>query len=91
MSQLKNYFEEHRLDMTKLVWLQVSTQDDIKQYHRRYTLKLERKRSHHSLSKFTILKYTLNKDNCIGHNSMFSLKIDNFIDGTKLCRKMKET
>lgn len=50
MSQLKNYFEEHRLDMTKLVWLQVSTQDDIKQYHRRYTLKLERKRSHHSLS-----------------------------------------
>ncbi|CAC5418009.1 unnamed protein product [Mytilus coruscus] len=50
MSQLKNYFEEHHLDITRLVWLQVSTQDDIKQYHRRYTLKLERKRSHHSLS-----------------------------------------
>lgn len=49
---VENYIQEQQNDFAarKLIWSQVFTQDDINQYHQRYTARLERKRSHQSMS-----------------------------------------
>lgn len=40
------------ISMGKFIWCQVSTPEDITQYHQRYAKRLDRKRSHKAMSKF---------------------------------------
>ncbi|CAC5406280.1 unnamed protein product [Mytilus coruscus] len=49
---VKSYMEENfdNISMGKFIWCQVSTPEDITQYHQRYAKRLDRKRSHKAIS-----------------------------------------
>ncbi|XP_076089236.1 uncharacterized protein LOC143059604 isoform X1 [Mytilus galloprovincialis] len=49
---VKSYMEDNfdNISMGKFIWCQVSTPEDITQYHQRYAKRLDRKRSHKAMS-----------------------------------------
>ncbi|VDI20107.1 Hypothetical predicted protein, partial [Mytilus galloprovincialis] len=56
----KSYMEDNfdNISMGKFIWCQVSTPEDITQYHQRYAKRLDTKRSHKAITGFVDVKLT---------------------------------